>query len=96
MLTRNKIEFCLCCRTGKQMCDFEKNILTLLREEEKRLQKVFTDKDAPYMRSLQHGIKSAEGRVEECEYKQCMAQLGSTNNLQFWSKYYIEHMRCKK
>lgn len=94
MLTRNKIEFGLCCRTGKQMCDFEKNILTLLREEEKRLQKVFTDKDAPYMRSLQHGIKSAEKRVEECEYKKCVQNAYTTK--QSVSSFYNEFIHCRK
>lgn len=61
------------------MCDFESNILRLLREEKTRLTQIFTDKDAPYMKSLEHGIKSAEKKLEECQYKKCIEGIYKAN-----------------
>lgn len=84
------------------MCDFETNILRLLQEEKKRLTVVFVDKDASYMKSLDHGIKSAEKRLEECEYKQCVAalqrnyELVPSTNLSYWANFQMEKIRCRK
>lgn len=57
---------------------------------------IFTDKDAPYMKSLDHGIKSAEKKLEECEYKKCIQEVYKQTPRdgrldQFWATY-----QCKK
>ena len=85
------------------MCEFESNILSLLREEKKRLSTIFTDKDASYMKSLDHGIKSAEKKLEECEYKKCVEGIYKANpgiipalSLQQWSSIKNKLYDCKK
>lgn len=75
------------------MCTFEKNILQLLQDEKKRLQVVFLNKDAAYMKSLEYGIKQAEKRLEDCEYKQCVEQIPQTN---YFSSKKREYVDCKK
>lgn len=85
------------------MCEFEQNILTLLKEEKSRLLNVFTDKEAPYMRSLEHGIQSAETKLKECEYKKCVERVYKMNpgivpaiSFSQWSNIQMEIFNCKK
>jgi hypothetical protein len=85
------------------MCEFESNILKLLLEEKTRVKTIFTDKDAPYMRSLDQGIKSAEKKLEECEYKECVKNLYKQNpgvmpviGLQHWATLQLGVHQCKK
>ena len=84
------------------MCDFEQNILKLLMEDKERLTQVFTDKDAPYMKSLNSGIESAKKKLVECEEKQCMTSLFRQNeivpqlSLQYWANAKLAYYHCKK
>jgi hypothetical protein len=85
------------------MCEFEENILKLLKEEKTHLSKVFTEKEAPYMKSLEHGIQSAENKLKECKYKQCVENVYKKNpgivpamNLGQWSNIQIDIFNCKK
>ena len=72
------------------MCEFEKNILQLLKEDKSRLMAVYVDKDAPYMKSLDHGIRHAEKKLEECEYKKCSQNFYKSLAIQ------KELIHCKK
>ena len=85
------------------MCDFESNILNLLKEEKRRLKLIFTDKDAPYMKSLEHGIQSAEKKLEECQYKKCVEGIYKANpeiipalSLHQWTTIKNKLYDCKK
>ena len=86
------------------MCEFESNILKLLQEEKTRMTSIFTDKDAPYMKSLDHGIKSAEKKLEECEYKKCMQEVYKQSPrdvrlegpMQYWANIQLGLHQCKK
>lgn len=84
------------------MCEFEDNILKLLKEEERRLKAVFTDKDAPYMKSLSVGISNAEMKLKECMQKQCIENIQKqyreiipAADLRRWSNMQMEVARCK-
>ena len=84
------------------MCEFEQNILKLLTEEKTRLNQVFSDKDAPYMKSLTSGIESAKKKLAECEEKQCIASLFKQNeivpqlSLEYWANQKLAYYHCKK
>ena len=84
------------------MCEFESNILKLLKEEQTRLNTLFADKNAPYMKSLAHGIQQAEEKLKQCEYKQCVEQVTKQNpgmipamRLQHWSALQASLIQCK-
>lgn len=83
------------------MCEFEKNILKLLMEERTRLDKLYK-KDAPYMKSLEHGIKSAQEKLQQCEQKQCIAQVYKNNrdiipatDIRRWAEIQFDIYSCK-
>lgn len=80
------------------MCEFESNILKLLVEERARLKTIFTDRDAPYMKSLDYGIKTAEKKLEDCEYKKCTQNIyrEQIEPLEYWSTLRKEYIRCKR
>ena len=82
------------------MCEFESNILKLLLEEKNRLKSIFTDKEARYMKSLDYGIKSAEKKLEDCEYKKCRETVyrarDQSEPLEYWSTRVKEYVDCKK
>lgn len=85
------------------MCEFEENILKLLTEEKARLLNVFTDKEAPYMKSLEHGIQSAQTKLKECEQKKCVERVYKQNpgiipaiSLSHWSNIQMDIFNCKK
>lgn len=84
------------------MCEFEENILKLLKEEQSRLKNVFTDKDAPYMKSLAVGILNAESKLAKCKQKTCIENVYKENrdrmpmsDLRGWSNQQVEVARCK-
>jgi hypothetical protein len=86
------------------MCEFEKNILLLLNDEKKHLDTLLLDKGLPYRKSLEHGIKSAEKKLKECEYKECVKKfhykygqdLVPTYALPRWNTLYDAFINCKK
>ena len=84
------------------MCEFESNILKLLKEEQTRLNALYADKNAPYMKSLAHGIQQAEEKLKQCEYKKCVEQVSKQNpeivpsmSLQHWSNMKAALFQCK-
>ena len=56
------------------MCEEERNTLHLLLIENMNQSYIFKDKNNPILQSLDHGVKKAEKRLQDCEYKQCMSQ----------------------
>ena len=85
------------------MCDYEKNILKLLTEEKTRLDKLFVTRDASYMRSLDAGIKTAEQKLQQCEQKECIAQVHKNNrdlvpasDIRRWAEIQFDIHRCTK
>ena len=85
------------------MCEFESNILSLLVEEKERLKKVFVDSDAPYMKSLNYGIKSAKEKLDTCKEKQCINEIYKQNrdltpmtDLKRWSQMKFDMIQCSK
>lgn len=88
-----KLNFFFAVFFSDTMCTFEKNILQLLQDEKKRLQVVYLDKDAPYMKSLEYGIQQAQKKLDDCYYKQCIEQILQTN---YFSSKKREYIDCKK
>lgn len=80
------------------MCDFEKNILQLLKEEKKNLSTVVANNDLPYMKSLEYGIQNAEKKLAECECKKKFYsnELVPASQLNYWSKMTFEFLKCKE
>ncbi len=80
------------------MCEFEKNILMLLQEEKKRLSTVVSDKDLPYMKSLDYGIQSAQKKLEECECKKQLHtyEMVPATHLSYWSKMAFNYAKCSQ
>jgi hypothetical protein len=81
------------------MCEFEQNILQLLKDEKKRLLVVFLDKDTNYLKSLDHGIKSAEKNLNDCLCKQSIRQnyeVIPPSHLQYLSNKAMEYLRCSQ
>ena len=85
------------------MCEFESNILKLLLEEKERLTKVFVDADAPYMKSLDHGIKSAKEKLAQCKENVCRNEIYKQNkdivpiyDLQKWSQMKLDLVQCSR
>lgn len=84
------------------MCEFEKNILQLLKQEKKRLEPIVTDKSLPYLKSLEHGIKKAEKNLEECECKRTLQleysvfEPPTSTNFHTMSKKALEYMKCSQ
>ena len=85
------------------MCEYEKNILNLLLEEKKRLDKIFTIKEAPYMRSLENGIQKAQKKLEDCEFEKCVDivykksyEIPPKFDMRPWFDYYMKLEGCKK
>ena len=81
------------------MCEFEENILKLLQDEKKRLQVLFLEKDIPYLKSLDHGIKNAEKNLTECL---CKRQIRSSyglippNQMEYLSNKAMEYLKCSQ
>ncbi len=78
------------------MCEFERNILQLLKQEKKRLEPIVTDKSLPYLKSLEHGIKKAEKNLEECECKRTLQLEYPSTNMHSLSKKALEYMKCSE
>ena len=56
------------------MCEEERNTLEILLTENINQSQIFKDKTNPIVVSLENGIKKAEKKLQDCEYKQCMSQ----------------------
>ena len=87
------------------MCEFEQNILKLLMEEKERLKPLIQKEiPLPYYKSLEHGIESAQKRLKDCEYKQCVEKLYQHQakdlipmmDLKRWSAIQFGLSDCKK
>jgi hypothetical protein len=72
------------------MCEFEKNILQLLKEEKERLSAVVMDNKLPYIKSLEHGILTAEKKLAECE---CKANRSLDQSYGF-SRFPMDYFKC--
>ncbi len=75
------------------MCEFEKNILQLLKEEKERLSPVVIDNKLPYIKSLEHGIRTAEKKLAECECKMGIANRGLDQSYGF-SRFPMDYLKC--
>lgn len=60
------------------MCEEERKTLQILLVENMNQSHIFKDKMNPIVVSLENGIKKAEKRLQDCEYKQCMTQFYDT------------------
>ncbi len=87
------------------MCDFEQNILKLLMEEKERLKPLIQKEiPLPYYKSLELGIESAQKKLKECEYKQCINRIYRDQardlipvmDLKRWSVIQFSIHECKK
>jgi hypothetical protein len=84
------------------MCEFEKNILKLLELEKLQAEPLFKDKNAPYLKSLEHGIQNAKEKLKACQLNRCMDKVYKQNpnvrisDFSRWSKMQIELSECKE
>ena len=56
------------------MCEEERKTLQILLSDNINQSHIFKDRMNPIVISLENGIKKAEKRLQDCEYKQCMSQ----------------------
>lgn len=85
------------------MCQFEKNMLALLKQEQNHVEKVYKDKNASYLKSLEESIKRAQTNLEKCEEDLCIASLYREHrnliphsDMRGWTQMKWEIMQCKK
>jgi hypothetical protein len=85
------------------MCEYESNILKLIMEDKERLAKLYVDKNASYMKSLDHGIQTAKEKLAMCQEKQCMAEIYKQNrdlipvyDFRKWAQIKADMIQCVK
>lgn len=78
-------------------------MLTLLKQEQNHVEKVYKDKNASYLKSLEESIKRAETNLEKCEEEMCVASIYRNHknllpqsDLRGWTQMKWEIMQCKK